>query len=96
MLTCSMMRFISLLLLGLFACVVFLGLYVRLSCCECGCCGDCDACIVICVACVYAARLLGHDGDGNAGVWSGGGVAAVSAYMGGTRGSGVWLLQVTL
>ena len=29
------------------------------------------------------------DGHGNAGVWSGGGVVAVSAYMGGTRGSGV-------
>ena len=41
------------------------------------------------VACVYAARLLGCEGDGNAGVGSGGGVVAVSAYMGGTRGSGV-------
>ena len=28
-------------------------------------------------------------GDGNAGVGSGRGVVAVSAYMGGTRGSGV-------
>ena len=35
------------------------------------------------------------EGDGNAGVGSGGGVVAVSAYMGGTRGSGVWLVQVT-
>ena len=26
---------------------------------------------------------------------SGGGVLAVSAYMGGTRGSGVWLVHVT-
>ena len=32
---------------------------------------------------MYAARLLGCEGDGNAGV------VAVSAYMGGTRGSGV-------
>ena len=29
------------------------------------------------------------EGDGNAGVWSGGGVVAVSACMCGTRGSGV-------
>ena len=29
------------------------------------------------------------EGDGNAGVWSGGGAVVVSAYMGGTRGSGV-------
>ena len=29
------------------------------------------------------------DGDGSAGVGFGGGVVAVSAYMGGTRGSGV-------
>ena len=34
-------------------------------------------------------RLLGCEGDGNAGVGSGGGVVAVSAYMGGTCGSGV-------
>ena len=30
-----------------------------------------------------------REGDGNAGVGSGGGVVVVSAYMGGTRGSGV-------
>ena len=52
-----------------------------------GCCGDCDACTVVCVACVFAARLLWCEGDGNAGEGSGGGV--VSAYMGGTRRSGV-------
>ena len=34
-------------------------------------------------------RLLWCEGDRNVGVWSGGGVVAVSAYMGGTRGSGV-------
>ena len=44
---------------------------------------------VVCDACVYAARMLGCEGDGNAGVRSEGGVVAVSAYMGGTRGSGV-------
>ena len=33
--------------------------------------------------------MLWCDGDGNAGVGSGGGVVAVSAYMGGTRGSDV-------
>ena len=38
---------------------------------------------------MYAARLLGCEGDGNAGVGSGGGVVVVSAYMGGTRGSDV-------
>ena len=36
---------------------------------------------------MYAARLLGCERDGNAGVGSGGGVVAVSAYMGGTRDS---------
>ena len=43
---------------------------------------------VVCVECVFAARLLGCEGDDNAGVGSGG-VVAVSAYMGGTRGLGV-------
>ena len=37
----------------------------------------------------FAARLLGCEGDGNAGVGSGGGVVAVSAYMAFTCGSGV-------
>ena len=36
---------------------------------------------------MFAATLLGCQVDGNAGVESGGGVFAVSAYMGGTRGS---------
>ena len=39
---------------------------------------------------MFAARLLGCEGDGNAGVGSGGGVVALSAYMGGTCGSGVF------
>ena len=70
MLTCNMMRFLSLLLLGLCACVVFvvLGLSLRLSW---YCCDDCDACTVVCVACVYAAIMLGCEGDGNAGVGPG-------------------------
>ena len=38
---------------------------------------------------MFAARLLGCEGDSNAGVWSGGGVVAASVYMGGKRGSGV-------
>ena len=38
---------------------------------------------------MYAARPLGCEGDGNTGVGSGGGVVVVSAYMSGTRGSGV-------
>ena len=38
---------------------------------------------------MFAARLLGCEGDGSTGVGFGGGVVAVSAYMGGTCGSGV-------
>ena len=38
---------------------------------------------------MYSARLLGCEDDGNTGVGSGGGVVAMCAYMGGTRGSGV-------
>ena len=38
---------------------------------------------------MFAARLLGCEGDGNVGVGSGGSVVAVGASMGGTRGSGV-------
>ena len=37
---------------------------------------------------MYAAKLLGCKGDDNAGVGLGG-VVSVSAYMGGTRSSGV-------
>ena len=40
---------------------------------------------------MFAARLLGCEGDCNAGVGFGRGVVAVSAYMGGTRVSGVWI-----
>ena len=38
---------------------------------------------------MFAARLLGCEDDGSAGVGSGGGVVTVSTYMGVTRGSGV-------
>ena len=44
---------------------------------------------------MFAARLFGCEDDGNAGVGSGGGVVALSAYVGATHGSGVWLVQVT-
>ena len=44
---------------------------------------------MVCVACVYAARMLGCEGDGNTSVGSEGSVVSGSAYMGGTRGSGV-------
>ena len=62
MLTCTMMRFLSLLLLGLCPCGVFVVMWSSLVCllgCRgtlCGCCGccDCGACTVVCVACVYA------------------------------------------
>ena len=83
MLTCSMMRFSltstvgSLCLCGVCSSVVVLGLscevvvvpYVV---------GAVVAvtvmpCTVVCVVCVFAARLLGCEGDGNAGVGSGGG-----------------------
>ena len=38
---------------------------------------------------MFAARLLVCEGGGSAGVGFGGGVVAVSSYIGGTRGSGV-------
>ena len=34
---------------------------------------------------MFVMKLIGIEGDGNAGVGSGGDVFAVSAYMGGTR-----------
>ena len=45
----------------------------------------------MCVCC----KIVGCEGDVHAGVGSGGSVVAVSAYMGGTRGSCVCLVQVT-
>ena len=40
---------------------------------------------------LHVCMLREYEGDGNDGVGSGGCVVAVSAYMGGTRGSGVLL-----
>ena len=92
------MSLLSLLLLGMCGCVVSVVMWSSLVCMggclgtlyRCGGCCDCDACTVVCVACVYAESVRGCDGDGNAGVRAGGGVAAVNAWcacMGGTRGS---------
>ena len=96
MLTCSMMRFLSLLRLGLCARLVFvvLGLSVKLSWYPMLWVGAVVAVTVMhvllfCVACVYAVRLLGCERDGNSDVGSGGGVVAMSAYMSGRSGSGV-------
>ena len=101
MLTYSIMRFLSLFTAGSVGlCGVCSPVVVPWSvcevvveplCCVCGCCVDCDACTVVCVACVYAAIMLGCEGDGNAGVGSGGDVVTVSAYMGVTPGSGVFV-----
>ena len=51
--------------------------------------------VVVAVTVMYVLLFVlrefeGCEGDGNTGVGSGGGVFAVSAYMGGTRGSGVF------
>ena len=87
-----MMRFLSLLLLGL-----------------CGVCSPWSVCEVVVVPYVvnavvavtvmhvllYVCLLRKCEGDGNDGVGSGGDVVAVSAYMGGTHGSGFCQVQVT-
>ena len=68
----------SVCLCGVSSPVVVIVLSVRCRgtlCCRYGCCGDCSAC-------VYAVRMLGCEGDGNADVGSGGGVVAMSVYMG--------------
>ena len=65
MLTWSIMRVISLLLLGLCTCVVCVVMRSSWVClwgclgtlCECRGRDDCDACTVVCVACVYAERV---------------------------------------
>ena len=64
--TCSMMRFLSLLLLGLCPCVVSVVMWSSFVClwgcrgtlCGCGGCCDCDAFTVVCV---YAERVWGMD-----------------------------------
>ena len=92
MLICSMMRFISLLLLGLCPCGV--SLVCLWGCCGtvCGCggCYDCDACTVVWVACVYAERVWWCEVDGNAGMGDGWGGVVVSAWnVGGIHGSSI-------
>ena len=94
MLTCSITFSAgSVCLCGIYSAVVVLGLSVRLTwypmlwvrllrwlwCMYC-----CLCCMWVCC-----------EGVGNAGVGSGGSLVAVSAHMGGKRGSGVWLVQVT-
>ena len=70
-----MVRFLSLLLLDMCACVVSVVMWSNLGClrdclgtlCGCGRCCDCDVCTVVCVAgvaCVYAERVRGYDGQG--------------------------------
>ena len=46
-------------------------------------------CLCCMCVCCDNVRVRGCQGDGNAGVGSGGGVVAVSVCMGGTRGSDV-------
>ena len=65
MLTCSMIKFHSFLLLSLCACVVYVVVWKSLVCLlgclgtlyRCGGCGNCDACTVVCVTCMYAERV---------------------------------------
>ena len=61
MLTCNMMRFLPLLLLGMCPWVVSVVMWSSLVCrgtlCGCGVCCDCDAYTVVCVACVYAESV---------------------------------------
>ena len=63
MLTCSMIRFLTLLLLGICPCgvsVVMLSSLVCLLGCRGTLCGDCydyDVCTVVCIACAYAERV---------------------------------------
>ena len=97
MLILSIKRFLSLLLVGLCACVVCVVMWSSLvSLCGClgtlcGGCGDC-ACAVACVVCEYDERLRECAGNGNAGVGDGRGMIVVSTgyeYVGGTRGAGI-------
>ena len=56
----------------------------RCTLCGYGCCCDCDACTVICHACLYAERVWGCYGYGNAGVGNGRGV----------KSQGIWVVHV--
>ena len=96
MLTCSMIRFLSLLLLGMCPCVVSVVLWSSFVClwgcrgilCGGGGCRDCDACADVCVTCVSTDRVWCCEVDGNAGVRDWRGVVSAGP-MGGTRGSGI-------
>ena len=56
MLTCSLMRFPSFLVLGLCPCGVSVVMWSSLVCLL-GRSGCCDSCTVVCVACVYVERV---------------------------------------
>ena len=96
MLTCSMMTFISLLLLGMCPCGVSVVMWSSLVClwgCRgtlCGCCGccDCDACTVVCIACVYAETVLGARVTAML-VWGMDVVLVSAGHVAGTRSSGI-------
>ena len=74
MLTCSMMRFLSLVLLGMCDCGVSIAMWSSLLCmwgyrgtlCGCSGCCVCDAYTNVCGACVYAERVIWCEVDGNA------------------------------
>ena len=79
MLTCNMMRFISLLLLGLGACVVCVVMWSSLSVCKVVLVAYVDMVVVVTVMHVLlflvdvcmVSECKGEDGDGNAGVGEG-------------------------
>ena len=96
MFTCNMMRFLSLLLLGLSPCVVSVVMWSSLVCLW-GCCGtlcgwggccDCDACTRVCAAWVSAVIVWWCEVDDNDGVGEGWGVMS-AGHVSGTRGLGI-------
>ena len=95
MLICNMMRFISLLLLGLDACGVCVVMWSSLSVCKVVLVTYVDTVVVVTVMHVLlflldvcmSGECKGEDGDGNAGV--GEGNREGHEYMGCTRGSGI-------
>ena len=95
-LTCRMMRFISLLLLGLCPSVGHVVMWSSLVClwvfrgtlCAWGGCCDCKACTDVCVARVSAEGVWWCEVDGNTGVGDGWGVLS-AGHVGGTRSLGM-------
>ena len=91
-----MMRLISVLLLGVCACVVYVTMWSSWSVYEVVLVPSVDTLVAVTMMRVLlfllnVCMLRECDGDGNTGVGAGGDVVAVSAgceYMGGTRGSG--------